>query len=94
MSGENKVEKESNGYNVTQTHLSKQNEAAAKVQSHAGMYLRAVLDVRQRKEIILLYLPLKKPQWKYCIQSGALHLKTDVYQLEIIQRKTAEMNSF
>lgn len=65
-----------------------------KNKSHSGMFLRALLDVRQRNEIILLYLPLEKPQWKYCIKFGALHLKTDVYQLEIIQTEASGMISF
>lgn len=48
-----------------------------KNKSHFGRFLRALLDVRQRIDIILLYLPLEKPQWKYCFQFGTLHLKTD-----------------
>jgi len=83
-----------NGYNMPQTHVSQQNEAAAKVQISCWYVFKSSVGCKTEKEIILLYLPLKKPQWKYCIQSGALHLKTDVYQLEIIQRKTAEMTSF
>lgn len=63
-----------------------------KNKSNSGMFLRALLDVRQRNEIILLYLPLEKPQWKYCIQFGALHLKAGVYQLEIIHKKAAVSN--
>lgn len=58
-------------------------EAASNEQIAFWDVLKTLLAVRQRNEIILLYLPLEKPQSKYCIQFRALHLKTDVYQVEI-----------
>lgn len=58
-------------------------EAASKVGITFWDVLRTLLAVRQKNEIILLYLPLEKAQSKYRIQFRALHLKTDVYQVEI-----------
>lgn len=58
-------------------------ESASKEQIKFWDVLGALLAVKQGNEIILLYLPLKKPQLKYCIQFRVLHLKTDVYRVEI-----------